>query len=230
MSVNRRFVLKGAALSSIGLTVDGFIPALAANSGAPIGTATTEPTMLALVNEGGAESIFLYGAMAAGKAPLRVQKVGRDLGFMLDFERRLRHGLPMRVIGLLDDASATLIVDMARSGGARVQWLGQHTAEDGFTRHQVLSTDMSEGCAQQLSRQLHDCGAGFKLIEERQNGPVAPRQLTGLSRGASQSVQWASSIGYLLASIGTRTTLAAPLAPTANTPITGSFVSFSIDV
>ena len=36
MSVNRRFVLKGAALSSIGLTVDGFIPALAANSDAPI--------------------------------------------------------------------------------------------------------------------------------------------------------------------------------------------------
>ena len=144
--------------------------------------------MLALVNEGGAKSMFLYGAMAAGKAPLRVQKVGRDLGFMLDFERRLRHGLPMRVIGLLDDASATLIVDMARSGGARMQWLGQHTAEDGFTRHHVLSTDMSEGCSQQLSRQLHDCGAGFKLIEERQNGPMAPRQLTGRSRGASQSV------------------------------------------
>lgn len=186
--------------------------------------------MLALVNEGEAESMFLYGAMAAGKATLRAQKVGRDLAFILDFERRLRHGLPIRVIGLLDDASATLIVDMARSGGARVQWLGQHTAEDGFTRHHVLSTDMSEGCAQQLSRQLHDCGAGFKLIEERQNGPMAPRQLTGLSREASQSVQWASSIGYLLASIGTRTPLAVPLAPAANTPITGSFVSFSIDV
>lgn len=227
MSVNRRFVLKGAALSSIGLTVDGFIPA-PANSDAPIDTATAEP-MLALVNEGAAESMFLYGAMAAGKTPLRVQKVGRDLGFMLDFERRLRHGRPMRVIGLLDDASATLIVDMARSGGARMQWLGQHTAEAGFTRHHVLSTDMTEGCSQDLSRQLHACGAGFRLNEERQNGPMAPRQLTGRSRKAGQSAQWASSIGYLLASIGTRTMLAAPLAPAANTPITGSFVSFSIE-
>ena len=229
MSVTRRFVLKGTALSSIaGLSVDGFIPALAANTCAPINAATADP-MLALVNEGGADSMFLYGAMAAGKAPLRVQKGCRDLSFMLDFERRLRHGRPMRVIGLLDDASATLIVDMARSGGARMQWLGQHTAEPEFTRHHVLSTDMTEGCSRQLSRHLHACGDAFTLDEERQNGPMAPRQLTGRSRKAGKSAQWASSIGYLLASIGAPTKLAAPLAPAANTPIIGSFVSFSID-
>ncbi len=228
MSVNRRFVLKGAALSSIGLTVDGFIPALAASSEAPIDDATAKP-MLVLVNEGRAESMFLSGVRAAAKTPLRVQKVGRDLGFMLDFERRLRHGRPMRVIGLLDDASATLIIDMARSGGARMQWLGQHTAEDGFTRHHVLSTDMTEGCSRQFSRLLHACGDAFTLNEERQSGPVAPRQLTGRSRKAGQAAQWASSTGYLLASIGARTKLAAPLAPAANTPVTGSFVSFSID-
>jgi len=228
MSVNRRFVLKGVALSSIaGLTVDGFTPALAAHSDASINAATAGP-MLALVNGGGAESMFLYGAMAV-KAPVRVQKVGRDLRFMLDFERLLLHGRPMRVIGLLDDASATLIIDLARSGGARMQWLGQHTAEDGLTRHHVLSTDMTEGCSQQLSRDLHACGDGFRLNEERQHGPMAPRQLAGRSCKAGQSAQWVSSIGYLLASIGTRTMLAAPLAPAANTPIAGSFVSFSID-
>jgi len=72
----------------------------------------------------------------------------------------------------------------------------KYIAEAGFTRHHVLSTDMAEGCSQQLSRQLDACGGKFRLIEERQNGPMAPRQLTGLSREASQSAQWARSIGY----------------------------------
>ncbi|MCK0509660.1 hypothetical protein [Aromatoleum buckelii] len=229
MSVNRRFVLKSMALGSIaGVTMGSAVRALAAGTAAPSATAAARP-VLALANEGAAQSIFLYGALAAGGPRLQVQRVGCDPGFMLDFERQLRSRQPMRVIGLLDDASAALLVDIARSGGARMQWLGQHTVEAAFSRHHLLDTDSAEGCSQQFSRQLQACGAGFSLNEERQNGPIGPRRMSGPSRSAGQSAQWASSIGYLLASLGTRTTLTAPLAPVASTPITGSFVSFSIE-
>lgn len=227
MNANRRFVLKSMALSGMaGLAIGRSVRALAGAAAAP---APAARPVLALVNPGAAESGFLHGARATGPR-LRIQRVGRDLDFMLDFERQLRNGQPMRVIGLLDDASATLVVDMARSAGARVQWLGQHTAKAGFTRHRVLNTDMAEGCARHLGRQLHRCGGGFSLTEERLNGTLAPRQLAGSSRMGSQSGQWVASIGYLLASLGTRATMTVPLTPAANRPVTGSFVSFSIEV
>lgn len=229
MSVNRRFVLKGMALSSAAaLALGGSAQALASVATAPASRAPASPALV-LVNGGAAESDFLHGAKAALGSQVQVQRVGSDLAFMLDFERQLRTGQPMRVIGLLDDASAALVVDMARSAGARVQWLGQHTATAGLTRHRLLNTDIAEGCSRQLSRQLHACGAGFSLSEERQNSAALPRQLAATSRQGNQSGQWASSVGYLLASLGTRQLMSSPRAPAASLPITGSYVSFSIE-
>ena len=229
MSVNRRFVLKGMALgSATGLVLGGPAQALAGVATGPAGKAMV-PAALVLVNGGAPEPDFLGGAKAALGPQLQVQRVGSNLDFVLDFERQLRSGQPMRVIGLLDDASAALVVDMARSAGARVQWLGQHTAEAGLTRHRLLNTDIAEGCSRKLSRQLHACGAGFSLSEERQNSAALPRQLAAISRTGSQSGQWASSVGYLLASLGTRQFMASPRVPAASAPFTGSFVSFSIE-
>lgn len=229
MSMNRRSVLKGMALGGIaGLTMGGPVRALAATTAAQV-TSAAVPPILALTSESAAEPVFLHGVLAACGKRLQVQRVGHDLGFMLDFERWLRGRQPMRIIGLLDDASAALAVDIARSGGKRLQWLGQHTAEAGFSRHHVLNTDRADGCSEQFSRQLHACGAGFSLHEERQNGPMAPRRITGPAHNDARSAQWASTIGYLLASLGTRTLPTVPLAPAASTPITGSFVSFSIE-
>lgn len=228
MNVNRRFVIKSLALSSIaGVAIGSPVRALAGTIDASADGAAVKPVR-ALVNQGAAESVFLHGAMAV-EPRLQAHRVGIDLGFMLNFEHQLRSNQPMRVIGLLDDTSATLIVDMARSAGARVQWLGQHTAEVGFTRHHLLNTDVAEGCSRQLARQLHLCGAGFSLNEERQNSVMAQRQLAGSSRMGGRTGQWATSIGYLLASLGTRAAMTVPLAPATDMPVTGSFVSFSID-
>lgn len=230
MNVYRRFVLKSLALGSVaGLAMGSSVSALAGSATAPAARAPVKP-LLALVNHGALESVFLHGAMAS-ESRLQVHRVGPDLDFVLNFEQLLRNGQAMRVIGLLDDASACLIMDVARSAGARVQWLGQHTAEVGFSRHQLLTTDIADGCARQLGLQLHRCGAGFSLSEERQNGTMSARQLAGSSRGGGQPGQWATSIGYLLASLGTtRAAMQSPVAPASNMPIIGSFVSFSIEV
>lgn len=227
MSVSRRFVLKGIAMSGIaGLTMGGSLRALATT----INGVIADQPIVALIKEGAAELAFVHGAMAASSSQLQVQRVSCDLAFMLDIERQMLSSHSMRIIGLLDDASATLFMDMARSAGARVQWLGQHTAEAGLSHHHLLTTDIADGCFRQLSRQLHACGASFSLHEERFNGSVVPRQLVvEPTRSDRQSTQWATSIGYLLASLGTRPALTTPLAPTASTPVTGSFVSFSIE-
>lgn len=229
MSVNRRFVLKGMALgSAAALALGGSAQALADIATAPAGNAVATPALV-LVNGGAAEADFLHGAGAALGSQMRIQRVGSDLAFMLDFERQLRSGQPLRVIGLLDDACAALVVDMARSAGARIQWLGQHTAAAGLTRHRLLNTDIAEGCSRQLSRQLHACGAGFSLSEERQNSVAPPRQLAATPRRGNPSGQWASSLGYLLASLGTGQRMSSPRAPAASEALTGSYVSFSIE-
>lgn len=224
MNVNRRFLLKGMALSGIaGATAGSWGTALAAASATKLSGPAGE--VLALTSEGVAGSAFLYGAIAASGSKLQGQEVERSTDFMLDLERLLSSGQATHIVGLLDDAAATLVVDMARSAGARVQWLGQHNAEAGMTRHHLLNTDVAEPCLQQLSQELQSCGA-FSLNEERHSG-IASRRLAA-APASSQSSQWATSIGFLLASMGSSTALSAPASPTASMPVSGSFVSFSI--
>ena len=226
MNVDRRFVLKSMVLGgAAGVVLSRSMPVL---GGMPSPYSGIRPA-LALVGSGVAEAAFLQGARAAAGTQLRVQPMDRGLGFMLDFERRLRAGRPLRVIGLLDDAAATLVLDLARSAGARVPWLGQHTAEAGSTRHRLLNTDLAEGCTRQLSRLLHACGAGFTLDEERQ-GSVAPaRQLAGPARNGAGSAQWAAGVGYLLAALDAHPAMT-PRVSVQGTLPSGSFVSFSIEV
>lgn len=227
MNVNRRFVLKGIVLGgAAGVVLGRAVPVL--GDVAPSPAHCDVRPALALVGHGTTESAFLQGARAAIGTRLPVQQVGTDLRFMLDLERRLRAGRPMRVIGLLDDAAAVLVLDLARSAGARIHWLGQHTADSGTTRHRLLNTDLAEGCSRQLSRQLHACGTGFTLNEERQGSTAPARQLVGPARNGARSAQWAYSVGYLLASLGTRPTMA-PRVTAQSNPFGGSFVSFSIE-
>ena len=129
MNVERRTVLKGLALSSLAGIAMGSSGLTMAHSVLAAQARPVLPT-LALVSNEAAESIFLQGVNAspAGKQ-VKVQRTDLSLDFMLGFEKRLRSGQPQRIIGLVDDASAALIIDLARSAGARVQWLGQHCAQ-----------------------------------------------------------------------------------------------------
>ncbi|OJW81595.1 hypothetical protein [Thiobacillus sp. 65-1402] len=225
MSVDRRFVLKSMVLGgAAGVVLSRSLPVL----GAPLSRSAIRPA-LALVGSGVAEAAFLQGARAAVGTQLQVLQMDPGLGFMLDFEQRLRAGRSLRVIGLLDDAAATLVLDLARSAGARIPWLGHHTGEAGSTRHRLLNTDLAEGCARQLSRHLHACGAGFTLDEERQGSAAPARQLAGPARNGAGSAQWAAGVGYLLATLGTRPTMM-PRVSVQGTLPSGSFVSFSIEV
>jgi len=227
MSVSRRFVLKGMALSSIaGLAAGGSLRALAGTSAIPTGIGTGAP-LLTLVDGSTAEQPFLHGALAGGGNRIRMQRVNHDLDVVLGFERQLRSAQPLRVIGLLDDAAATLVVDMARSAGAQVLWLGEHSAEGGFSRHRLMTTPAAANCSREFTNHLRDCGAGFSLDKAQSDG-AAIRQLAQPVQGG-RDAQWLASLGYLLASLDNPKALAAPAAPPLNKPVTGSFVSFAIE-
>lgn len=229
MNVERRLVLKGLALSSlVGVAMSSTGLAMA-NSvlGAPARPAL--PT-LALVSNEVAESVFLQGVNAspAGKQ-VKVQRTDLSLDFILGFEQRLRSGQPQRIIGLVDDASAALIIDLARSAGARVQWLGQHRATTNASQHRLLSAEAASGCAPQLGLSLNACGTGFSLTEHRLHGLQAPLQVSAAARHSVGSDQWAATLGYTLAALGTSSDGQAPLVTRRTSPLTGNFVSFSIE-
>lgn len=227
MTIDRRSLIKGMALFGVaGPFLGSALPALAA-AGLPAPALST-PTLV-LVSSAAADSTFVHGVRAGiGTSMAQVRQASHELPFLLDFEQQLRHRQSARVIGLLDDALATPLLALARSAGASVPWLGQHTATARLSRHRLLTAGMANGCAGHLHRHLLACGTGFTLDEERQDSVVVVHQLAGPSRSGEHFDQWAAAIGFLLASLATGNPGSAPLLPAGKVPLIGSFVSFSI--
>ncbi|AOE83194.1 hypothetical protein [Pseudomonas sp. TCU-HL1] len=225
MNIERRTLLKGMALGGLAGAAMG--ASSLAMTKAMLGGQTQPLPTLVLVDGQAAGNAFLAGvgaSAAAGKA--EVQRTDLGLDFVLGLQKRLLSGQPQRIIGLVDDASAALILDLARSSGARVQWLGQHSALAGGTRHQLLSADSAQGCALRLGQQLHACGGGFSLSGEHPLGG-RPLKLASAARSGG-SAQWAASLGHSLASLGTADSGAAPGLASQLPALAGQFVSFSI--
>jgi hypothetical protein len=224
MNIERRTLLKGMALGGLAGAAMS-TSSLAMTRTMLNGQAQPLPTLV-LVDGEAAGKAFLTGVGSSAAAKAEVQRTGLGLDFLLGLEKRLHSGQPQRIIGLVDDASAALILDLARSSGARVQWLGQHSAVAGATRHRLLSADSARGCSLRLGEQLHACGGGFSLSEEHPLGG-RPLQLAGAARSGG-SAQWAASLGHSLASLGSADSATAPRLASHYPALAGQFVSFSI--
>ena len=219
MNLERRTLLKGMALgaaSGVALSLPGgaFATRVAQRGSAPA---------LVLLERPARDSAFLQGILAAtSDASPHVLQASVDGAFLAALDAQLRAG--GQVLGLLDDASALLAVEHARSAGARVRWLGQHSVDGGQSRHRLLSADASHGCASRLGHALALCGAGFALSEARFDGARPPLQLQAASRRKGQEEQWAAALGFALAGA-----VPGRLAPSAvASALSGHFVSFSI--
>lgn len=143
MSIDRRFVLKSASLSTLAaLTLARADMALAATRAASMNN--THP-VLVLTNDSTepspAEAAFLQGAYAAQGHALQLQRVDYEPKVIRALERQLRSDETMQVIGLLHDGLATLVVDAARSAGARMQWLSLHKITPNAVHHRLLNAD-----------------------------------------------------------------------------------------
>jgi hypothetical protein len=199
MNVSRRFILKGIALSVLAGITMGRRDLSPTNNAASAQAQPTTP-ILVLVSGEAEQSAFLQGIAAAlpDKRPW-VQRTDLGMGFVRDFTRLLRAGRPIRIIGLADDASAALIVELARASGARLPWLGYHLVSAGQSRHRLLYGKASSGLAARLRN------------------------------GAAEDLQpWTAALGFALASPGTAPAGVAPLAADLS-PLTGHFVSFAIE-
>jgi hypothetical protein len=199
MNVSRRFILKGIALSVLaGITMGRWD--LSPTNNAASAQAQPTPPILVLVSGEAEQSAFLRGIAAAlPDKHLRVQRTDLGMGFVQDFTQLLRSKPQIRIIGLVDDASAALIIELARASDARLQWLGYHSVSAGQSRHRLLS------------------------------GKASSELAARLRNGAAEDLQsWTAALGFALASPDTAQTGMAPLAADLS-PLTGHFVSFAIE-
>ncbi len=227
MTIDRRSLIKGIAACGIAAPILAALPTLAqAGMRAP----TPDRTLRVMVGAGAAASPFVRGVRTVAPArALDVREAGLAIGFLLGFEQELHSGPPTRVIGLLDDALATPLLDLARSAGARVAWLGQHVADAGRMSHRLVTSPRTEACALAFGHYLEACGAAFTLDHERPYRAAASVRSGAIARADGHADRWATVIGALLASPAAPALDEALRIRTADVPLRGSFVSFSIE-
>jgi hypothetical protein len=153
MEIDRRLVLNGmVAAGLIGLPVTKSDASPARTSNATI--AQDERRRFVLVNESAMNSTFLVGVGASPLGTdLEIFRSDLSMDFVKTLKEVLRSAPPTRIIGLVDDGAGAFIIQMARASGARLPWLGQHTAMGTHARHHIMQANqIGETAANLLSR------------------------------------------------------------------------------
>lgn len=192
-------------------------------------TAKSSTLNLVLVSNSEAQTAFLRGAQSAQPSqPIKTADTATGNAYLTELDALLSTQQPARVIGLVDNANAALVLSMARRHGAQLAWLGQHNSAKGHSQHQLISANTTKDCAVAWGRHIDACGVSFTLRGSTAHSRMPTFALTNKTQPLTPSDDWATSLGYLLAAIDHDSALpATPLVP-SNTPLQGQFVSFVI--
>lgn len=234
MDAQRRLLLKGMVVG--GLSGPGLIGSGMSLANDPAKSAmhaeSTKP-ILALVNDRAEYSAFIQGVQAADHSgSLQLHDTSLGLDFLLTLQRHVQDARGEYIVGLVDDTCGTLIVELARAAGARVYWLGQHAVSLDRSHHQLLSSQMADGCAASLIQQLVVHGASCDLDRQPAGRGIQSSRLTQNLCGAADRDrgQWAVGLGHALASLGRTVIPAAPRMDAGLMPATGHFISFAFEI
>ena len=153
MQTDRRSLLKG--LAAAGLTVAGMGWAQAATSAPTAGatSATASDSLLALTSAGqgcALEQAFVAGVQSARGNAVHTSLQGLDSAAFNRLDQLLTDSQDTLLVGLLDDASATLVLDLVRSAGGRVLQEQQHRV-DGSASAWAHNLGQSLACGQPIA-------------------------------------------------------------------------------
>lgn len=168
MSIDRRLVLKGLAAVGFAMTSLRFAHA-GGTAGLPLTARQTLAAVTPLVTGSAHDSEFLAGVQAAAQSQGLVQNEviqlrGLDAAVFSRLRRMLQDGEPATLVGLADDASATLILDLVRSAGGRVI----------STEHHRLASDLGAGqSAQALGSSLVLQSGTATVVSDKQAAGTA---------------------------------------------------------
>ena len=123
MQTDRRSLLKGLAAAGLAVSSAGWIQAASASTTPAAAAANlAADSVLAVTSAGQGSALdmaFVAGVQAAGKTS-HTGLQGLDSAAFNRLGQLLADGQDTVLVGLLDDASATLVLDLVRSAGGRV--------------------------------------------------------------------------------------------------------------
>jgi hypothetical protein len=126
--------------------------------------------------------------------------------------------------GVVDDATAAVLVQLTRHHHAKVHWLSQHSMQPKFASHNILRSGNTEACQSQLLKDLAEC-SGFHQVREQ---GIHPQSMVNPAKAPSQL--WAAHLAYKLATLQA-TEQELPFIGLASdlAPLRGSAVTFFIE-
>ena len=155
MQTDRRSLLKG--LAAAGLTVSGMGLAQAATVlTAKPAAATDVLAVTSALRSSALDAAFVAGVQSTARGAAHTGLQGLDSAAFNQLGELLADGKETVLVGLLDDASATLVLDLVRSAGGRVLAVENHRVDSAaadwakalgqsLTAGQPLSTTAAAG-------------------------------------------------------------------------------------
>lgn len=204
MKVDRRSLMKGL-LAGGALLAMGTSPWTFAESPA------RRPSRCMLVLGGtGADEAFAIGAGAACAGltyeALRIVKLKGGLLTAVDrMVTLLDQSRGMRMIAMMDDASAVIFLELVRAAGVRLFSMGTHACSFDRAcslRHALATASPAHGVGGVLAAQLDDHQGGFSITEDFLHAPTETAILSGWSAPGFSSYRWAESESVHLHSSG----------------------------
>ncbi|MCC6917504.1 hypothetical protein [Nitrosomonas sp.] len=236
MDTQRRLLLKSIALGGISgcLGWVGSGTALAAARQTQSAGLINPVTTLLLVNRKAEYSAFLQGARVTGNTNIKIYDLDSERDFLSSLQRHIS-GMSTEgliVTGLADDAHGTLIIDQARSLGACMRWLGQHTVESGQSRHLLYSSEIAGDRGGLFGRRL--ASHGFSCISEggrmREGQPLYEPVLY-TREGGTEDLQWSMDLGFaLVGNDPADFSNISQIDSNSIVPLNGHFISFTFEI
>lgn len=129
MQTDRRSLLKGLAAAGLAVSGMGLAQAASALTAKTASAAAGSADVLAVTSSlhGSAlDAAFVAGVQSTARNAAHSRLQGLDSAAFNQLGELLADGKETKLVGLLDDASATLVLDLVRSAGGRVLAVENH--------------------------------------------------------------------------------------------------------
>jgi hypothetical protein len=207
MRMTRRPILRGLAAGGVLFAAGGARSrealAMADTAEPPLRPAIRPLT--AIVGGSAYDAAFLAGFRAAAvERGMEPAVLAWDRMNPADFAQlmmMLEAGQPTTLVGLVDDGSASVVLELARTAGARTLWLGHHRASAQAgpdARHRILSAAAASHVPY-FGEAIAAGGEAHALFSQRPGQERPPRRSTSLSASGGESgAVWPATLGQIL--------------------------------
>ena len=128
MQTDRRSLLKGLAAAGLAVSGMGLAQAATVLAGKPAASADVLAVTSAL-RSSALDTAFVAGVQSTARGAAHTGLQGLDSAAFNQLGELLADGKDTVLVGLLDDASATLVLDLVRSAGGRVLAVENHRVD-----------------------------------------------------------------------------------------------------